>query len=289
MTTDTITNVSPARRLIHNGLGVFYSISQLSGFHTPFTIGMTMLVVCENGELSGTIDLVKRTMRPGSIMVLRRGHIIHDIHESDDFRGFFILAEDERLDSHLPMMSYMAPCLAYFRDNPIVPIPESELENLKMLHELLRRKYTGRSDMPYNQLTVNAVCEALFYEAVGIYTTVMNRRNYSPSRREELLSRFIELVDTDFRRERTVSYYAKKLCLSPKHLSTVIKNISGLTAGEWIDRKVVLEAKLMLRNSGLTIQEISTALNFSNQSFFGKYFKHLTGLSPREFRSNTDV
>ncbi|MDE5914992.1 MAG: helix-turn-helix domain-containing protein, partial [Duncaniella sp.] len=47
----------------------------------------------------------------------------------------------------------------------------------------------------------------------------------------------------------------------------------------------ILEAKLLLRTTGMNIQEISVALNFSNQSFFGKYFKHLTGLSPREYRN----
>ncbi|MDE6390585.1 MAG: helix-turn-helix domain-containing protein, partial [Duncaniella sp.] len=81
-------------------------------------------------------------------------------------------------------------------------------------------------------------------------------------------------------------YYAARLFVTPKHLSAVLKEMSGQTAGEWIDKRVILEAKLMLRSTGMNIQEISTALNFSNQSFFGKYFKHLTGISPRDYRTN---
>ncbi len=104
------------------------------------------------------------------------------------------------------------------------------------------------------------------------------------SRREELLTRFISLVDIHYKAERSVAFYARELCVSPKHLSAVLKEISGKTAGEWIDYRVILEAKIMLRKSGMTIQEISLELNFSNQSFFGKYFKHYTGMSPREYR-----
>lgn len=283
-----LSNNVAARQMMKDGLGVFHSFSELYGFVTPHHIDLTLLVVCEAGSITGTIDLTHREMHAGSIMVLRRGHIIHDICESSDFSGFFIIAEDDKLDGLLPMMTYMAPCLAYFKDNPIVPVDAGELENIKLLHNLLLRKNTIGDGAPYTQKTVNAVCEALFYETLGIYTTVMNRQNRTPSRREELLSKFITLVEQDFRRERTVVYYARKLCLSPKHLSAVVKAASGMTAGEWIDRKVILEAKLLLRNTGMTIQEISTELNFNNQSFFGKYFKHLTGRSPREFRSNND-
>ncbi|EJW96039.1 transcriptional regulator, AraC family [gut metagenome] len=65
----------------------------------------------------------------------------------------------------------------------------------------------------------------------------------------------------------------------------MVKEVSGKTVGEWIDHWVILEAKALLHSSSLSIQEISDRLNFANQSFFGKYFKHYTGLSPKEYRS----
>ena len=72
--------------------------------------------------------------------------------------------------------------------------------------------------------------------------------------------------------------------LSSKHFSTVIKKVSGKTAGQWIDEYVILEAKTLLKYSGMSIQEIANALNFSTQSFFGKYFKQHTGYSPSRFK-----
>ena len=99
-----------------------------------------------------------------------------------------------------------------------------------------------------------------------------------------MFERFIRAVSESYKEERSVSYYADKMFLTAKHLSTVVKEISGKTAGEWIDSFVILESKALLKSSELSIQEIADELHFANQSFFGKYFKHHTGMSPKEYR-----
>ncbi len=63
-----------------------------------------------------------------------------------------------------------------------------------------------------------------------------------------------------------------------------MKEISGRTAGDWIENYVIMEAKVLLKTTDMTIQEIAVYLNFANQSFFGKYFKHHTGSSPSNYR-----
>ena len=92
------------------------------------------------------------------------------------------------------------------------------------------------------------------------------------------------MLEAEYRKERSVVYFANRLCISPKHLSMVVKKVSGRTASDWIDEYVVLEAKQMLRTTTLTVQEVSRELNFANQSFFGKYFKKHVGMSPSEYR-----
>ena len=98
--------------------------------------------------------------------------------------------------------------------------------------------------------------------------------------------RFLNLVQIHFKIERFLKFYAEKLDLTPKHLSRTMKNLTGFTAVEWIERYVVLEAKVMLKASNLNIQQISDELNFPSQSFFGKYFKKNVGMSPKEFRNS---
>jgi len=107
-----------------------------------------------------------------------------------------------------------------------------------------------------------------------------------PLKREEILFKeFIRLVGEHHRQERRVDFYAEQLFLSPKHFSTVIKKVSGKTAGQWIDEYVILEAKTLLKYSAMSIQEVAYYMNFPNPSFFGKYFKHHTGMSPSEYKS----
>ena len=83
-----------------------------------------------------------------------------------------------------------------------------------------------------------------------------------------------------------MSFYADKLCISPKYLSLLVKETTGKSAARWIDEFVLMEAKNLLRFSGKNVQQVAYALNFTNQSSFGKYFKHMTGQSPTEYQKS---
>lgn len=85
-------------------------------------------------------------------------------------------------------------------------------------------------------------------------------------------------------RERSISYYADKLCVTSKYLSQVVYKVSGRFAGDWITDFVILEAKALLKSRKYTVQQIADKLNFANQSFFGKYFKDKVGCSPSEYQ-----
>ena len=85
-------------------------------------------------------------------------------------------------------------------------------------------------------------------------------------------------------KERRVGWYASQLEITAKYLSEVVKNVSKRTPNEWIDSYVVLELRVLLKNSPKSIKEITEELNFPNQSFLGKYFKEHVGVSPSEYR-----
>jgi AraC-like DNA-binding protein len=106
------------------------------------------------------------------------------------------------------------------------------------------------------------------------------------TRKEDLVVRFADLVSKNVRDERKVQFYADKLNVTPKYLTETVKEISGKNAGEIIDDFVIVESKLLLENPDYSVAQISSMLNFADASFFGKYFKRLTGLSPKEFRTN---
>ena len=107
-----------------------------------------------------------------------------------------------------------------------------------------------------------------------------------PTRREEILLNFLQEVHDHCQEYRDLKYYADRLCLSPSYLAHIISETSGKHASEWIKEAVILEAKAMLRTGSYTVQQVSLALNFPNQSFFGKYFKAAVGISPKMYQQH---
>lgn len=269
---------------MHNrDIEVFQSLTEIPYITFPTNLDRLLLVVCTAGSIEATIDVTKRRVEPNDIMVLKPGHLITDCKSSPDFQGFFITATQERLSQLFPCIRYLTTFSIKFNENPVIHINDDELQSLKLIHDLLRRHLSG-TKLPYHSMALVALCEVLFYNTLGLYSSRMSHDG-AISRREELLNRFVEILDRDFKTERSVAYYADKLFVTPKHLSAVLKDTSNRSASEWIDQRVIHEAKLLLRSTGLNIQEISAQLNFANQSFFGKYFKHLTGVSPRDYRN----
>ncbi|MDR2083872.1 MAG: helix-turn-helix domain-containing protein [Bacteroidales bacterium] len=108
----------------------------------------------------------------------------------------------------------------------------------------------------------------------------------SRSRKTGIMERFCSLVLKHFKTSREVSFYAEKLHITPKYLSAILKELDmdKRSAKEWIDSCTVVEIKLLLKSTELSIQEISNELNFPNPSFFCKYFKSCVGMSPKEYR-----
>ncbi len=274
------------QQLTSRGIAAFSSIDDISWLKLPYRLESMLMMVCVKGQISATIDLKQRSMRQNTIMVLRPGHIINHIVTTPDFEGIFFLAGIDKLASLVPMMSGMMPFAIYYAAKPIININANEISALQMLYTMFQTKMADNSDQPYHEHIISALVELIFYQTLAIYAGHITTPINKPSRPQRLLASFMELVEANFRKERMVMFYAKELNVSPKHLSAVIKEISGRSPAEWINNTVILEAKLMLRNSNMTIQQIAESLSFANQSFFGKYFKHHTGLSPREFRSN---
>jgi AraC-like DNA-binding protein len=139
---------------------------------------------------------------------------------------------------------------------------------------------------PHSEFKIDAVRHltlAMFYgyshmkHDMSSYAKGTNRYN-------DIYSAFLEAVGKHFKKEREVGFYADKLCLTAKHLSQVVKEVSGRTASDIIEDYVITEIKALLLSTNMTIQQISDYLNFPSQSVFGKYVKRVTGISPKEYR-----
>jgi AraC-like DNA-binding protein len=160
-------------------------------------------------------------------------------------------------------------------------VDEVDFDTARRILETIRQLVTQPD---YNRQTVSSLVAALMHHYDGLYRQQTERQQASLSREQTIFDRFIYLVNQHVAREHQIGFYAAKMCLTERYLGTIIRQASGVTAKEWIDRALVTRIKVELKHSDKTIAQISDDLLFPNPSFFSKYFKRLTGMTPLEFK-----
>lgn len=183
----------------------------------------------------------------------------------------------------------IVPLLAQVTNISSIELSERDMNMLEATFNGLRMAIPHLRSMRFFDEIIRRFIEMMFYMLFDIiYQHLDIREESQPSvknRNQEYFGRFIKCLHENYKSERSVGFYAAQLHITPKYLTTVIKNVSGRSAAAWIDEYVILEAKNLLKYSTMSIQEVAYALNFPNQSFFGKYFKHHTAMSPSAYKS----
>ena len=273
------------------------SLEELIG-HEPMRIEGTLLLLMRAGtEVEVEVNQQRFTMRPGNILICFPGNIVQAKGDICDDIELYALFCDLKFSQslNLNMTSVKLPPLIN-RPRQLVELTDHECERISAFFDLLYRNaidYEG-TDRQICKLIASSILSGLFYKMVQIYhrrlttdpTLAATEGTNSLNRRSEYVRDFFKLIHLHHTRERAVSFYAEKLFISPKYLSLLIKEATGRSAAKWIDEYVVMEAKNMLRFSGKNIQQVAYSLNFPTQSSFGKYFKHMTGMSPSEYQKS---
>lgn len=225
---------------------------------------------------SGTYEL-----KPNMMMYIHNDSVLHKVECSSD-AGAYLVAFSQKFISDVPVdISTSLPVYLRFGKSPCIELTDTDVVEIRQLFGLIKTML--RSDKELHKANI---IHTLFTTAFYILSDINQRRDMhiKQGRCEVIFEQFMDLLQEHHKRERNVGFYAKQMKITPKYLSSVIKDISGKTAARWIDEYVILEAKTLLKYSGMSIQEIAYALNFSTQSFFGKYFKQHTGYSPSRFK-----
>lgn len=167
-------------------------------------------------------------------------------------------------------------------EHQFLPLDTNQHQKLdtyfNLIHEKTLETTTHASDI------IRSLIYIVINELDSIYKSQPDEPSSNIDKNLHVLSQFKSLLAEHFIEERQVSFYAYKLHLTPKYFSTLIKEASGKTAGEWINDMLVLEAKVRLQNQKQSIAQISFDLNFSDPSHFGKFFKKHVGISPSDYR-----
>lgn len=176
--------------------------------------------------------------------------------------------------------------LTYFTSkySPHWTLDQNDSAIVKKNMQELANKQDNIISHPYGKELLLLSFTSFIYEIAALAQTYAQSINKNISRKENLVISFTALLVTHFKKERGLQFYASELNITAKYLTETIKEITGKTAGEIVESFVMQEAKMLLNNPELSIAEIAEELNFSDQSFFGKFFKRCTGVSPKNYR-----
>ena len=250
----------------------------------PWKLGRPLFAMCLQGSATVKVNLQEYKISSNELVTLMPDAIVHGYSFSDDFKGVMVLVSKSVAEDLLPDITSVLPILMDFRQSPVIKLMPDEAKSLYEFYNFIWEKLP-KVYGDYGKHELNGLLLSIFYEVLSVYKERFAYDKFKRTRNEETFYKFYSLIEKEYCKERSVVHYADRLCISPKHLSMVVKKVSGRTASDWIDDYVILQAKQMLRSSSLTIQEVSRELNFSNQSFFGKYFKKHVGMSPSEYRA----
>lgn len=255
--------------------------------HYPIRFDGLYIGLREKGRASFNINLKEHEVGTNDLVICSPGDLVQaSLQDGVHLVQTMMVSSNFLKEMYISLNSFM-PFFASQKDHPMFHLTEGEVKELKEYFSLIKDN-VEKDDYFRNDITKRLLAAYLYKLGSILYRhrPELQAEASKPMRREEILFKeFIKLVSEHHRKERRVDFYAEQLFLSPKHFSTVIKKVSGKTAGQWIDEYVILEIKTLLKYSAMSIQEVAYYMNFSNPSFFGKYFKHHTGLSPSEYKT----
>jgi len=270
---------------IDRDFAVLDDIGKSPFFEYPTKISVAVLTICLKGTFEVSIDLKHYVVTENQTIIIRADQILQYHHISDDFSGRFIVMSQNFLDMFSIDIGEKYSIFLFLKDNPVSQCSQQEIEIFMDYYTMLD-KTVKMSDNPNRKETVKYLLLALRHVLKNSPRRLQDVQKVPYSRKNEIFESFYKLIRQHHKKHRTVSFYADKLCLTPKYLTTVIREVSGTTAHDWINEYVILSAKALLKSTAMTIQEISNELSFANQSFFGKYFKQYVGMTPMEYRKS---
>lgn len=252
--------------------------------------GLTF-ILCHGGQLVIDINLNRHVLTKNTIMFIPPMSIVN-IEDCDDPElDMQLLALNNEFMHTIPIdLNTWAASNTNFKspERLSMQLTDGEFNLVNKILELMHSNTVENHEEIYIRSIARNLMSAMFYQLLEFshHREEVTEAARPATRRLSYVNQFMALVKKHFREERSVGFYADKLFISPKYLSLIIKEVTGKSATAWIEQCVILEAKNLLKFSGKNVQQIAYELNFTNQSSFGKYFKHLTGMSPTQYQQS---
>jgi len=234
------------------------------------------------GNGTHTIDASEYTIKQNCVFFLSPGQI-HSLHLSDDIKGYIFLFTSEfyllnkQDKNHLLELPFF-----YSLSNENPPLYLTEDKDITLITNLfVQACEENDQSLADSDDMIRSLLDIILITCKRLYPL---KQEESKGKGRLMVKRFKQLIEENYHKNLSVKDYASLLAVTPNHLSETVKALTGRTSSDLISDKMVLEIKRMLLHTDLTVSEIAYQLNFADQSYFTKYFKGHTGITPNDLR-----
>lgn len=253
----------------------------------PSHMQVGMLILCLKGSARLNMHDNEHILVENELAIIFPGQLVSLTDTSDDFLTDTMIISHSLFDDAVSGITRFSPhFFFYMRTNYWYAINEYNKSRFKDYYMLLQNKIMN----PHYRFKREAAIHILRIFYLDVYNDYCDKaliiKDMLDVRKGELAHDFFYLLMEHSKKYRDVSFYSDKMCITPKYLSSVIKEVSGKTAKEWIVEYIILEIRALLRDSSSNIQEIAVRTNFSNQSSLGRFFRKHTGMTLTDYRVN---
>lgn len=264
----------------HDAQLVVSNLASMLGEATVIDCGT--LLICRSGEAEIVIDFQSYTLKINAVLMLFPGDVVNLSSSTDDFAVEML--RYDRATLREASMQLEQTVYSFLRDDRCLAGQQIVFDIFNAMFALLR-VYFRQDECRCKQSLVLCQLKSFF---LGYYDWI-NRNPQTASetanrRSRTLFTRFMELLERDYKTEQTVAHYAAQLNISAKYLNTIVHDVAHCTPKAIIDHYVVMQMKTALRTTDVNIKELAYNFNFSDASFMCRYFRHHTGRTPQQFR-----
>lgn len=242
------------------------------------------IILCTAGEAEICVNYKTYKIHKGVMVINFPENVLQFISNSPDYKAKVMLLSKEFSKIAVVGVNNLTANILRFKSNPCILLTPIAIDIFNKYFELLTSIIRSENDICKKESLSSLMISLSYSMQNAMVDSNSVKSDAISSRNDYIFYEFMVLLKDSYKKERRVEFYAEKFHLTPKYFSTIIKQVSSRSVSEWIDEIVMLEARSLLRFSNFSIQEIADKLNFSNASFFGKYFKHHMNVSPGKYR-----
>lgn len=248
----------------------------------PRKMNFILIGLCTKGRIEYRLDTQEMIINPGDILIVSDKHVVDKYQPSPDMEGLCMMLSVNFFHEIIQNVRDVNSLFLFARSHPVMSLDRKEQETFKEYFQVIKQKIGDNGNFFHKDL-IRTLLLAMFYDVGNIINRV-RKLDKPQTRAEAIFTNFIKMVEANYKHERRISWYAIQLGITPKYLSETVKAVSRRTPNEWVDNYVMMELRVLLKNSTKSIKEITEEMNFPNQSFLGKFFKEHVGISPNKFR-----